>query len=85
MRVILYSRPGCHLCDDLRRDLAEFQQTLGFTLVERNIEADAQELERFQYLIPVLEIADGPLLYPPHAWDAVGAALSQAAKQAQTV
>ena len=23
MRVVLYSRPGCHLCDDLRLELAE--------------------------------------------------------------
>ena len=81
MQVVLYSRPGCHLCDDLRRELADFQQELGFTLVERNIEDDAQDMERFQLLIPVLDIEGGPLLYPPHRWDVVGAALHEAAQR----
>ena len=79
MRVTLYSRPGCHLCDELRLDLAEFQREWGFTLVERNIEDDARDMERFQYLIPVLDIEDGSLLYPPHSWAAVNTALQRAA------
>ena len=29
----------------------------------------------FSYLIPVLDIEGGPLLYPPHHWDVVNAAL----------
>lgn len=69
MQITLYSRPGCHLCDDLKVDLAALQAVTPFALVERNIEDDAEDLARYQYLIPVLDIQNGPLLYPPHDWE----------------
>ena len=78
MHVTLYSRPGCTLCTELRRDLEEFQAVLGFALIERDIEDDAGDLARFAHLIPVLEIDDGPLLYPPHHWDVLAAMLGAA-------
>lgn len=68
MQVTLYSRPGCHLCEDLKSDLAALQAVASFTLVERNIEDDPGDKARYQYLIPVLDIENGPLLYPPHDW-----------------
>jgi len=68
MQVTLYSRPGCHLCEDLKVDLAALQAVTLFTLVERNIEDDPGDLARYQYLVPVLDIENGPLLYPPHDW-----------------
>ena len=79
MRVTLYSKPGCLLCDELKADLVEYQQELGFALEERNIELDPADLEKYRYLIPVLDIENGPLLYPPHHWDVTGAALRAAA------
>lgn len=79
MQVTLYSRPGCHLCDDLKAALAAASQNFDFTLVERNIEDDAGDMARFQYLIPVLDLEGGELLYPPHSWDALTAALQAAA------
>jgi hypothetical protein len=81
MQVTLYSRPGCHLCDDLRADLAALQAVAPFSLVERNIEDDPDDLSRYQYLIPVLDIENGALLYPPHAW----ATLVQAVQGADAV
>ena len=75
MHVTLYTRPGCTLCTELRHDLDEFQVAFDFILVERNIEEDPGELARFANFIPVLEIDDGPLLYPPHHWDVLEAAL----------
>lgn len=68
MRVLLYSKPDCHLCETVKADLISLQETFGFTLLERNIEEDPDEFLRFRYLIPVVEIADEPLLYPPHTW-----------------
>lgn len=56
MRVTLYSRPGCHLCDDLKAALAALEGDVAFTRVERNIEDDPQDMERYCYLIPVLDI-----------------------------
>lgn len=78
MQVTLFSRPGCHLCEELKVDLAALQAAAPFTLVERNIEEDADDLARYQYLIPVLDIENGPLLYPPHDWAALLDALREA-------
>ena len=83
MDVTLYSRPGCSLCSELRRDLDDFQAALNFTLLERNIEDDSADLARFALLIPVLEIDNGPLLYPPHHWDELDATLRAASCAAQ--
>ena len=48
MQVTLYSRPGCHLCEDLKVDLADLHAVTRCTLVERNIEDDPGELARYQ-------------------------------------
>ena len=70
MKLILYTKPNCSLCDELKADLLSIEQYSGlsFTLEERNIEDNTQHLKRFQYLIPVLDIENGPTLYPPHTW-----------------
>ena len=78
MRVILYTKPDCPLCDELKDDLAEFQAEMGFELTERNIEEDETDFRRYRYLIPVLDIEGGELLTPPHQWPAVRAALQRA-------
>lgn len=78
LRVTLYTRPGCHLCDDLKRDLLEMQAALGFDLDERNIEQHAADFARFRYLIPVLDVPGGPLLTPPHDWFTVRTAIERA-------
>ncbi len=81
MQVTLYSKPGCHLCEDLKVDLLTLQAELGFMVVERNIEEDAEDFARFRYLIPVLDIAGGEVLYPPHTTDNVRWALELAQKK----
>ena len=50
----LYHRRGCHLCDDMRDALREFQTDLGFTLREHDIDRDAGLRARFHVLVPVL-------------------------------
>jgi hypothetical protein len=78
LRVTLYSRPGCHLCDDLKRDLLEMQAALAFDLDERNIDEHAEDFARFRSLIPVLDVPGGPLLTPPHDWSTVRTAIERA-------
>ena len=56
--VILYSRPGCHLCEDARAML----ERAGVTFAERNIEADDELLRRYLERIPVIAL-DGTELY----------------------
>jgi glutaredoxin len=56
MRVVLYWRPGCHLCDDARRVLLAERATTSFELVEVNVES-TDDLERTHGVrIPVVEI-----------------------------
>ena len=82
MRVTLYSKPDCHLCETLKADLLTMQSKIGFTLLERNIEEDPDDFLRFRYLIPVVDIEGGTLLYPPHTWHTVFQAIVRAAQNA---
>lgn len=68
MHITLYTKPDCHLCDEVKADLASLQDEFALELEERNILEDAALFERFQYLIPVVEIEGERLLYPPHDW-----------------
>jgi glutaredoxin len=54
--VTLYGRPGCHLCDDARALLLALAPELGFTLAERDIEADDDLLRRYLERIPVVAL-----------------------------
>lgn len=85
LRLRLFTRPGCHLCDDLKRDLLEMQDTLAFSVDECDIDTDADAFARFRYLIPVLDIPGGPLLTPPHDWFTVRAAIERALAEANGV
>ena len=57
-RVTLYSRPGCHLCDDARAAL----QRIGHPFEEVDIEADDELLRRYLERIPVVAL-DGEELF----------------------
>jgi len=62
--LILYGRPGCHLCEEARElvtDLLEARTRAGLTapaLVERNIETDPAWQRAFFETIPVIELGD---------------------------
>jgi glutaredoxin len=56
VRVVLYSRAGCHLCDAARDVLTAENSRSPFDLVEVDIAAD-DDLEReYGIRIPVVEI-----------------------------
>ncbi|MDX1454176.1 MAG: glutaredoxin family protein [Gammaproteobacteria bacterium] len=52
MQLTLYSRPGCHLCDEMRYQLKTLVPDLELAIVD--IEADPQLEQRFGIRIPVL-------------------------------
>jgi glutaredoxin len=52
-RVTLYSRPGCHLCDDARAVIDEVCRELGEAYVEVSIDDDPELQRRFAEEIPV--------------------------------
>jgi glutaredoxin len=52
--LTLYSKPGCHLCEELRAELDELQPELGFAVEEIDITRDPELFERYRCEIPVL-------------------------------
>ena len=52
-RVTLYSRPGCHLCDDAREVVARVCADLGESFEEVDITTDDDLEDRFGEEIPV--------------------------------
>jgi hypothetical protein len=62
LTVILYTRPGCHLCDEARELLLAIRGEGGaFELREVDIEGDDQLHARFLERIPVIEV-DGAIV-----------------------
>ncbi len=58
INLILYSKPGCHLCEGLAAKLAEIE-TLELNLEVRDITTQPEWWERYQYEIPVLCLKKG--------------------------
>ena len=56
MRVVLYSRAGCHLCDTARDVLLAERATTMFDLVEVDVAGDDDLEHRYGVRIPVVEI-----------------------------
>jgi glutaredoxin len=67
--VTLYSRPGCHLCDEAR---AELERLDGFELREVDIESAEELMRAYLERIPVVEV-DGEvvseLVFDPDAFE----------------
>jgi glutaredoxin len=56
--LTLYSRPGCHLCDDARAALERVRARAPFELREVNIESDDSLHSRYLERIPVVALGD---------------------------
>jgi glutaredoxin len=54
--VIVYSRPGCHLCDEAKEAIENSNCSDRYTLEEVNIEFDEELLRQYKYDIPVITI-----------------------------
>jgi glutaredoxin len=54
--VIVYTRPGCHLCDEAKAAINEARRDQEFTLEEVNIDEDPKLAELYGYDIPVVFI-----------------------------
>lgn len=58
VRLILYSRPGCHLCDDMLSALQELDQEQELQVSVVNIDDDPALRNTYARRIPVLVRAD---------------------------
>ena len=52
--VTIYSRPGCHLCEEAKTQLAPLLREFGVSLTEINIDEDSQLRARYGYDVPVI-------------------------------
>ena len=57
VRVRLYMKPDCHLCEDVVAHLERLQRQLPHELEQVDISVDADLLRRYGARIPVLELA----------------------------
>ena len=55
-QVTLYSKPGCHLCEEMKLEIARANCAEVFELEEVNIETDSELWTRYRFDIPVLLI-----------------------------
>ena len=54
--VVLYTKPGCSLCEEMKADMKQARCDDLYTFKEVDIETDAALLAAYRYEIPVLMI-----------------------------
>ena len=54
----VYSRYGCHLCEDLLMQLTQLQQVHDFGIIEVDIDSNPQLIEQYGSLVPVVTCGD---------------------------
>jgi glutaredoxin len=52
--VTLYSRPGCHLCEEAKKEIAPLLKEFGARLTEINIDEDPDLRARYDCDVPVI-------------------------------
>ena len=60
MSVIVYTKDGCHLCENVVSTLHKIHSEKSFELSLRDITSSKELFERFRNIIPVVEI-DGKI------------------------
>ena len=58
VELTLYSRPGCHLCDDIKAIVAPVAHELGWIVKEIDISGQPELESRFGQEIPVLFVGE---------------------------
>jgi glutaredoxin len=64
-KVVLYTKPGCCLCDTVKTQLAKLQSKKPFEITEINILDDPEAYAEFHQQIPVVFI-DGRKAFKYH-------------------
>ncbi len=63
--VILYTRRLCGLCDEAAAELRRLRDELRFTLVELDVDDDANLRARYDEAVPVVAVADRVIAQSP--------------------
>jgi len=64
VRVVLYTKPLCGLCDQMKGEMRNAGVENLYTLEEVNIETDDELFARYRYDIPVLFINEAEAFRP---------------------
>ena len=56
IRVELYTRRGCHLCDDAKAVLLDLRAERPFALVETDVDSDYALQQAYGLLVPVIVV-----------------------------
>lgn len=64
LKVILFTKAGCSLCDELKMSLETFQNTYPHQLQEVDITQDNSLHKQYRYSIPVVRIGEQELTAP---------------------
>ena len=74
-RVVVYSKPGCHLCEEAVRLLQGLQHEFNLTIDEIDITHDRALFKQYFEKIPVILVDDRVTLAAPIRLDDLRAAL----------
>lgn len=58
MRLTLYTRPGCRLCDEMKAVIDRVRGQVACELIEVDVSRDETLVQRYRHDVPVL-LADG--------------------------
>ncbi|TAK34136.1 MAG: glutaredoxin family protein [Chloroflexota bacterium] len=64
IRVTIYTKQGCGLCDEAMRMLQSLQGEFVLAIEEVDITQDPAMYERYKYVIPVIDVEGGERLLP---------------------
>ncbi len=76
--VTFYTRRQCGLCDDAAAELRRLSGELRFSIVERDIDGDADLRARYNDVVPVIVIGDAVIAHAPIDLVALRTALASA-------
>ncbi len=62
VKITIYSKKECHLCDNAKGILQKMQREFPFSLAEIDIEKNSELFKKYKHLIPVIEI-DGEIAF----------------------
>lgn len=81
--VTLYTRQGCHLCEEAAAGLAVIARELPIEVTPVDIDLDLALLERFNDIAPAIAVADELVTNAPVDLGAVRAAVRSAVQAAR--
>ena len=64
LSIFLYTKDGCHLCDEVKQELTSLQAEYPHQLTEIDITRDTAVFAEYKHNIPVLQIGETRLQAP---------------------